>query len=49
MLPGFFQVQLERVLSHRLYRQIESGFDGVEDTLGDGALLVDLDRLIEEL
>ena len=34
---------------HGLYGQIESGLDGIEDTLGDGVLLVDLDRLIEEL
>ncbi len=47
--PGFLHVQPKRVLSHRLDRQIESGLDVVEATLGDRALLVDLDGLIEEL
>ena len=48
-LPGFLEVEAQRVVGDRLDGQIEGGLGGLEDALADGALLVDLDGLIEEL
>ena len=47
--PGFLHVEPKGIGSNRLDRKVQSGLRGLKDTLGARTLLIDLDRLIEEL